>query len=49
MFKMISAVYSDLKKMTELNDDVTKMAGILNLNENLLCIILLLILGHFEN
>ena len=37
------------KKMTELNDDVTKMAGILNLNENLLCIILLLILGHFEN
>ena len=37
------------KKMTELNDDVTEMAGILNLNENLLCIILLLILGHFEN
>ena len=35
-------------KMTELNDDVTKMADILNLNENLLCIILLLILGHFE-
>ena len=36
-------------KMAELNDDITKMAGILNLNENLLCIILLLILGHFEN
>ena len=35
--------------MAELNDDVTKMADILNLNENLLCIILLLILGHFEN
>ena len=37
------------KKMAELNDDVTKMADILNLNENLLCFILLLILGHFEN
>ena len=37
------------KRMAELNDDVTKMADILNLNENLLCIILLLILGHFEN
>ena len=37
------------KKMAKLNDDVTKMADILNLNENLLCIILLLILGHFEN
>ena len=48
MFKMISAVYSHLK-MSELNDDITKMADILNLNENLLCIILLLILGHFEN
>ena len=36
-------------KMAELNDDITKMADILNLNENLLCIILLLILGHFEN
>ena len=49
MLKMISAVYSQLKKMAELNNDVTKMAGILNLNENLLCIILLLILAHFEN
>ena len=49
MFKMISAVYSHQSKMAELNDDVTKMADILNLNENLLCIILLLILGHFEN
>ena len=48
MFKMISAVYSHQNKMAELNDDVTKMADILNLNENLLCIILLLILGHFE-
>ena len=48
MFKMISAVYIHLK-MAELNDDITKMADILNLNENLLCIILLLILGHFEN
>ena len=37
------------KKMAEPNDDVTKMADILNLNENLLCIILILILGHFEN
>ena len=26
------------KKLVELNDDVTKMADILNLNENLLCI-----------
>ena len=49
MFKMISAVYSHLSKMAELNDDVTKMAEILILNENLLCIFLLLILGHFEN
>ena len=49
MFKMISAVYSYQCKMTELNDDVIKMADILNLNENLLCFILLLILGHFEN
>ena len=49
MFEMISAVYSNQSKMAELNDDVTKMADILNLNENLLCIILLLILGHFEN
>ena len=49
MFKMINTVYSHLRKMAELNDDVTKMADILNLNENLLCIILLLILGHFEN
>ena len=49
MFKMISAVYSDLSKMAELNDDVTKMADILNLNENLPCTLLLLILGHFEN
>ena len=47
MFKTISAVYSQLKKMAELNDDVTKMADILNLNENLLCFILLLILGGF--
>ena len=45
---MIGAVYSHLRKMAELNDDVTKMADIMNLNENLLCIILLLILGHFE-
>ena len=36
-------------KMAELNDDVTKMADILNLNENIRCIILLLTLGHFEN
>ena len=49
MFKMISTVYSHLRKMAELNDDVTKMTDILNLNENLLCIILLLILDHFEN
>ena len=49
MFKMINTVYSHLRKMAELNDDVTKMADILNLNENLLCIMLLLILGHFEN
>ena len=48
MFKMISAVYSHLK-VDELNDDITKMADILNLNENLLCILILLILGHFEN
>ena len=49
MYKMIRAVSSQLTKMTELNDDVTKMADILNLNENLNCIILLLILGHLEN
>ena len=49
MFKMISAVYSHPSKMAELNDDVTKMADILNVNKNLLCFILLLILGHFEN
>ena len=49
MFKIISTVYSHLRKMAELNDDVTKMADILNLNENLLCIILFLILGYFEN
>ena len=49
MFKMISAVYFHLSKMAELNDDVTKMTDILNLNKNLLCFILLLILGHFEN
>ena len=49
MFKMIRTVYSHLRKMAELNNDVTKMSDILNLNENLLCIILLLILGHFEN
>ena len=50
MFKMISTVYShQKKKMAELNGDVTKMADILNLKENLLCIILLLIPGHFEN
>ena len=46
MFEMISAVYSQLK-MAELNDDVIKMADILNLNENLLFIILLLMLGRF--
>ena len=51
MFKMISAVYSHLSKVAELNDSATKMADILNLNKNQLCIILrvLLILGHFEN
>ena len=49
MIKMISVVYSHQNKMAELNDDVTKMADILNLNENLLCIILLLMLGHFVN
>ena len=37
------------KTMAELNDDVTEMADILNLNENQHCIILLLKLGHFEN
>ena len=47
MLKMISAVYSHQSKLGELNDDVTKMADILNLNGNLLCIILFLILGHF--
>ena len=36
-------------KMAELNDEVSKMADILNLNENIRCITLLLILGHFEN
>ena len=46
MFKLISAVYLD-KKMAELNNDVIKMADILNLIEILLCIRLLLILGHF--
>ena len=46
MLKMIIAVFSHQIKMAELNDDVTKMADILNLNENLLCIKLLLILGH---
>ena len=49
MFKIISAVYSRLNKMAELNDDVIKMADILNLNENLLCMIMSLIRGHFEN
>ena len=49
MFKMISAVYSHQSKMAELNNDVTKMADVLKLNENLLCIILLLILGHFKH
>ena len=49
MLKLISAVYSHQSKMAELNDDFTKMADVLNLNENLLSIILLLILGHFEN
>ena len=29
------------KEMAELNNDVTKMADLLNWNENLLCIILL--------
>ena len=48
MFKMIRAVYSHQNKMAELNDDVTKMADILNLNKNILCIILLLILGDFK-
>ena len=37
------------KKMTELSDNVTEMADILKLNENLLCIIITLILGSFEN
>ena len=37
MFKMMGVVYSHLSKMAELNDDVTKMADILHLNENLLC------------
>ena len=49
MFKITSAVYLHPSQMAELNDDVTKMANILNLKENLLCIILFLILGHFEN
>ena len=47
--QMISTVYSHQSKMAELNDDVTSMADILYLNENLLYVILLLILGHFEN
>ena len=46
---MISAVYSHRSKIAELKYDVIKMADILNLNENLLCIILSLIRGHFEN
>ena len=46
---MINAVYSHRSEVAELNDGVTKMADILNLNKNLLCIILLSILGHFEN
>ena len=41
---MMSAVYLRLNKMAELNDAVIKMADILNLNENLLCIIISLIL-----
>ena len=49
MFKMISAVYSHLNKLAKLNDDVIKMADIVNLNENILFIIISLILGHFEN
>ena len=49
MFKIISAVYSHLKKMADLNNDVTKRVDILYLNENIFCIILLLIPGHFEN
>ena len=43
MFKMISAVYSHLEKMADLNNDVTEKADILYLNENIHCIILLLI------
>ena len=49
MFKMTSAFYSHRSKMTEVNDDITKMVDILNLNENLLCSILFLILGYFED
>ena len=49
MFKMISAVYSRLIKMAELNVDALKMAEVLSLNKNLLCIIISLILGRFEN
>ena len=49
MLKMTSAIYPHLSKIAELNNDVTKTADILNLNEDLLCIIPLLILGHFEN
>ena len=43
MFKMISAVYSHLEKMADLNNDVNERADILYLNENIHCIILLLI------
>ena len=42
---MISAVYLRLNKMAELNNAVMKIADILNLNKNLLCIIISLILG----
>ena len=49
MFRMISAVYSHLTQMAKLNDDVTKIADILNQNGIRLCIILLLMRGHFQN
>ena len=35
------------KNMAEPNDDVSKMATILDLNKNMFCLIIALILGHF--
>ena len=49
MFTMTCTVYLHLYKMADLYDDVTKMADIVNINENLLCIMVSLILGLFKN